>query len=85
MSFVRKLNAGLIPRQNPTQKVVLAVHSTWDPFFHDRQSEKSGPLRYAAPFECLVDLIDLGYARETAEMAHDLIQEIPQPQPSESR
>jgi hypothetical protein len=64
-----------VRRSDPAQKVVLAVHPTWDPFFRDSQSNPPERLRYATPLECLADIIDLGYAREAAEMAHDMIEQ----------
>lgn len=80
-SFVRRLNAGLVPRTNPTQKVLLAVHHTWDPFFIESLNAGSMGARYATPLECLADLIELGYTREAEEMAHHMIEEVPSGQP----
>ena len=59
------IDAGLRPKTRPEQRVVLAVHTSRQPGPHP-------PERWAGELECLADLIEMGYAREAAEMAEQM-------------
>lgn len=65
------LDAGLIPKTRPEQRVVLAIHVTNDlERLAGRQGTDTGP--WAGVLECLADLVELGYTREAAEMAQQV-------------
>jgi hypothetical protein len=64
------LDAGLQPKTRPEQRVALAVHVTRQPFGDEPVSESQPP--WASEFECLSDLIEMGYTREAAEMARHM-------------
>ena len=65
------LDAGLVLKARPEQRVALAVHITcYLAFNAELVSEANGP--YADGLECLSDLIEMGYDREAAEMAQHM-------------
>lgn len=65
------LDAGLLRKAKPDQRVALAVHVTSFPLDASRWESKSqGP--WASELECLADLVEMGYTREAAEMAHHI-------------
>lgn len=65
------LDAGLVPKTTPDQRVVLAVHVTSDPWVMTDMSAERGPI-WAGELECLADLIEMGFTREAAEMASQM-------------
>ena len=65
------LDAGLLRKAKPDQRVALAVHVTSFPLDASRwESMSQGP--WASELECLSDLVEMGYTREAAEMAHHI-------------
>lgn len=65
------LDAGLVRKAKPDQRVALAVHVTSFPLGTSRWEWKSeGP--WASELECLADLVEMGYTREASEMAHHI-------------
>jgi hypothetical protein len=77
LGFVRAIDAGLVERTDPTQKVLLAVHPSWDPALANDRAARGIHSRFANPMDCLADLIDLGYIREAEEMARHLTEATP--------
>lgn len=77
LGFVRMIDAGLVERTVPTQRVLLAVHPSWDPIVTNKQAEEGLRDRFATPLDCLADLIDLGYVREAEEMARHMTEAMP--------
>ena len=65
------LDAGLIPKSKPEQRVVLAVHLTRNPCAITSPAPESNE-RWAGELECLSDLIEMGFTREATEMAHHM-------------
>jgi hypothetical protein len=62
------LDAGLIHKAKPDQRIAVAVHVTSAPL--DATRWKSKPTRpWASELECLADLVEMGYTREASEMA----------------
>lgn len=62
------LDAGLVRKARPDQRVAVAVHVTSSPLGASRGELKSqGP--WASELECLADLVEMGYTREASEMA----------------
>lgn len=65
------LDAGLVAKTRPDQRVVLAVHLTRDPRIITNTPAEISQHR-AGELECLADLIEMGFTREAAEMAHHM-------------
>ena len=65
------LDAGLVHRVKPDQRIALAVHVTSSPLSTSRWESKSQGL-WASELECLADLAEMGYTREASEMAHHI-------------
>jgi DNA-binding MarR family transcriptional regulator len=65
------LDAGLVAKTRPDQRVALAVHLTRDPRAITHTSPEISP-QWAGELECLADLIEMGFTREAAEMAHHM-------------
>lgn len=62
------LDAGLLCKAKPDQRIAMAVHVTSFPLGTSRwESNSQGP--WASELECLADLIEMGYTREASEMA----------------
>lgn len=67
------LDAGLVPKTKPEQHVALAIHVTrntaglMDPGV---ESLGQGQVQLASELDCLSDLVEMGFTREAAEMAH---------------
>lgn len=65
------LDAGLVHKGKPDQHIALAVHVASPPLDISRRESKSqGP--WASKFDCLADLVEMGYTREASEMAHHI-------------
>jgi DNA-binding MarR family transcriptional regulator len=65
------LDAALVPKSHPEQRIALAVHVTLDrSAAADAAAESTPP--WAGPLECLADLIEMGFTREAAELAHHM-------------
>jgi hypothetical protein len=65
------LDAGLLRKAKPDQRIALAVHVTSSPWTaSDWESKLQGP--WASELECLSDLVEMGYMREASEMAHHI-------------
>lgn len=65
------IDAGLQPKTKPQQRVALALHITRELLVHtDAGLRPQGP--WAGEFECLADLIEMGFTREASEMAEHL-------------
>lgn len=65
------LDAGLLHKTKPDQRIAVAVHVTSAPLVASRgESKLQGP--WANELECLADLIEMGYMREASEMAHHI-------------
>lgn len=65
------LDAGLIRKAKPDQRIALAVHVTSSPWApSDWEAKLQGP--WASELECLSDLLEMGYAREASEMARHI-------------
>lgn len=65
------LDAGLIPKTKPGQRVAVAVHVTGFPSLDACvDSPQQGP--WASELDCLADLLEMGYDREASEMAQHI-------------
>ena len=64
------LDAGLLPKTRPEQRIALAVHVTRAPLGHEPGPEAQSP--WASELECLADLIEMGFTREASEMARHM-------------
>jgi len=65
------LDAGLLRKAKPDQRVALAVNVTSVPLDTSRRESKSqGP--WASELDCLADLVEMGYSREASEMARHI-------------
>jgi len=65
------LDAGLIPKTKPGQRVAVAVHVTGFPSVDACvDSPQQGP--WASELDCLADLLEMGYEREASEMAQHI-------------
>ena len=63
------LDAGLLSKATPDQRIAVAAHVTNSPLVDSRwESKLQGP--WASELECLADLVEMGYMREASEMAH---------------
>jgi hypothetical protein len=62
------LDAGLVRKAKPDQRIALAVHVTSAPLGTSRRESKTQG-SWASELECLADLIEMGYTREASEMA----------------
>lgn len=65
------LDAGLLHKAKPEQRVAVAVHVTSAPLVDSREESKLQGT-WASELECLADLIEMGYMREASEMAHHI-------------
>lgn len=65
------LDAGLLPKTRPDQRVVLALHLSREPWISANTSTGASQHR-AGELECLADLIEMGLTREAADMARHL-------------
>lgn len=65
------VDAGLVPRSRPEQRIALAVHVTRSfSVLTDVAAQSQGP--WAGELECLADLIEMGFTREATEMARSM-------------
>ncbi len=65
------LDAGLLQKTRPGQRVALAIHVTsYISAMTGRQSTSHGP--WADELECLADLVEMGFTREATEMAQHM-------------
>ncbi|NWF47256.1 BlaI/MecI/CopY family transcriptional regulator [Hydrogenophaga sp. D2P1] len=65
------LDAGLLRKAKPDQRVALAIHVTSFPLDVSRWESKSQG-HWASELECLADIMEMGYTREASEMAHHI-------------
>lgn len=62
------LDAGLLHKAKPDQRIAVAVHVTSPPLgTSSRESKMQGS--WASELECLADLVEMGNTREASEMA----------------
>ncbi len=75
LSFVRQLDAALVPTDDPRAKAALVIHATPEPVrFIEREEAASGLQVWASELECLADLLEMGFKAEVAGMVVDFNQ-----------